>query len=60
MKFERATSENSRDPQGSHGLACSLQKEEGRIIESDYEHRKNWDELREKLGSTSGTKQGRL
>ena len=37
-------------PKAAMDFACSMQKEKGRIIKSDYEHRKNWDELRGKAG----------
>jgi integrase len=47
-------------PKAAMDLLARSKRKKGRIIESDYEHRKNWDELREKAGFNIRDKTGKI
>ncbi|MBT3638348.1 MAG: tyrosine-type recombinase/integrase [Opitutae bacterium] len=47
-------------PKAAMDLLARCKRKKGRIIKSDYEHRKNWDELREKAGFIVRNKEGKI
>ena len=47
-------------PKAAMDLFARCKRKKGRIIKSDYEHRKNWDELQEKAGFIVRNKEGKI